>query len=82
MSETIAIAKLKSSDWLLTWKIIEPVFRSGETYAFAPQISETDARKVWVETLSTTYIAKNNDEILGKYYIKPNQPALGSHVCN
>lgn len=82
MSETIAVAKLESSDWLLTWKIIEPVFRSGETYAFSPQISETDAYKVWVETPTATYVAKNNNEVLGTYYIKPNQPELGSHVCN
>ena len=82
MSETIAIAKLELSDWLLTWKIIEPVFRLGENYAFSPQISETDTYKVWVETPTATYLAKNNNEILGTYYIKPNQPELGSHVCN
>ena len=82
MSETIAIVKFEPSDWLLTWKIIKPVFRSGETYPFSPQIRETDAYKVWVETPTATYVTKKNNEVLGTYYIKPNQPALGSHVCN
>ena len=44
MSE--AIAKIEPSDWLLVWKIIEPVFRSGETYAFSPEISETDVNTI------------------------------------
>ena len=29
-----------------------------------------------------TYVAVADGEILGTYYIKPNQPRLGSHVCN
>ncbi len=83
MSQTIAISKIEPLDWSSVWKIIEPVFRSGETYAFSPEISETDVYKVWVETPTATYVAKNDsDEVLGTYYIKPNQPALGSHVCN
>jgi L-amino acid N-acyltransferase YncA len=30
----------------------------------------------------TTYVAVEGGEILGTYYIKPNQPGLGAHVCN
>ena len=29
-----------------------------------------------------TYVAVEGGEILGTYYIKPNQPGLGAHVCN
>ena len=83
MLNAIAINKIESSDWTLVWKIIEPVFRAGETYAYSPEISETEAYKVWVEIPTITYVVKNSDgEILGTYFIKPNQPGLGSHVCN
>lgn len=83
MPEKIAIQKIKQSDWSVVWRIVEPVFRLGETYAFSPQISESEAYKVWVEAPTATYVAKDNfGEVLGTYYIKPNQPALGSHVCN
>lgn len=79
----IAITKIKISDWSLIWSIIEPVFRSGETYAFSPEISEAEAYKVWVEIPVATYVAKDSHHnALGTYFIKSNQPALGSHVCN
>ena len=81
--KSISINKIEESDWSLIWKILEPVFRSGETYAFSPDISETEAHRVWVENPVATYVAKDNfDNILGTYYIKPNQPTLGAHVCN
>ena len=83
MSKAIAIQKIKSSDWSLVWNIIKPVFRLGKTYAYSPKISETEAYEVWVKVPTVTYVAKDdNGKILGTYFIKPNQPELGSHVCN
>ncbi len=78
----IKIRPFVAGDWDATWRIIEPVFRAGETYAFAPDITEEDAHKVWVEMPAATFVAVENNEILGTYYIKPNQPELGAHVCN
>jgi ribosomal protein S18 acetylase RimI-like enzyme len=72
--------------WASVWRILEPVFRAGETYAFSPDISEAQARHVWSEVPAATFVALNDEEargeVLGTYYIKPNQPALGAHVCN
>lgn len=77
------IRQFEEKDWDCTWQIIGPVFRSGETYVFLPEISEAEAHKVWIEIPSATYVtAGKDDEILGTYYIKANQPGLGSHVCN
>ncbi len=79
----ITIRSIEEPDWLSVWKLIEPVFRSGETYAFSQEITEAEAHKVWVEAPSATFVAKDDrGTVLGTYYIKPNQPALGSHVCN
>jgi len=79
----IKIRAFKEGDWSVTWRIIEPVFRAGETYAFSPNISEAEAHKVWVEMPSGTFVALDEDNnILGTYFIKPNQPKLGDHVCN
>jgi ribosomal protein S18 acetylase RimI-like enzyme len=77
------IRPFQDQDWPLVWKIIMPVFRAGETYAFSPDISEEEAHKVWIEKPEITYVAVGEDaDILGTYYIKPNQPTLGAHVCN
>lgn len=79
----MVIRDYKSTDWPRLWPIIETVLRTGETYAFPPEISEQEAQKVWIEIPQETYIALDeNEEILGTYYIKPNQPGAGSHVCN
>jgi len=77
------IRKYQESDWVQVWPIIKQVFRAGETYAYSPDITEQDSHNVWVEMPEQTYVATSEqNEIIGTYYIKPNQPGLGSHVCN
>ena len=77
------IRRFKSSDWPAVWAVIGPVFRAGETYAFSPEISEEEAHAIWVEIPRATYVdVEDGGKVLGTYYIKANQPALGSHVCN
>jgi len=79
----ITVHPMQENEWLAVWRLIEPVFRAGETYAFSPEILEDEARKVWLATPTATYVAKDDEgNILGTYFIKPNQPGLGSHVCN
>jgi len=83
LRQMIKIRPFEEADWAATWQIIEPVFRAGETYAFSPDITEEAAHNVWVETPSATFVAAvENNEIVGTYFIKPNQSALGAHVCN
>jgi len=81
------IRKYKESDWKYLWPIIEKVFRTGETYPYSPDITEDEAYSKWIETPQETYVCldvcnENDNKILGTYYIKPNQPTLGAHVCN
>ena len=77
------IKKYQEAEWNQLWSIISTVFREGETYAFSPDITEDEAHSAWIESPTDTYIAVDNDNvILGTYVIKPNQPTLGSHVCN
>ena len=81
------IRKYKESDWEQLWPIIEKVFRTGETYPYSPNITEKETYLKWIEAPQETYVCfdvstEHGDEILGTYYIKPNQPTLGAHVCN
>jgi ribosomal protein S18 acetylase RimI-like enzyme len=77
------IRSFEDQDWAAVWRIVKPVFRAGETYAFAPDISEAEARQVWIEAPMATFVALGeHEDMLGTYYIKPNQPGLGDHVCN
>jgi RimJ/RimL family protein N-acetyltransferase len=77
------IRKFNKADWSALWKIIEPVFRAGETYVFSPDITEDETYKIWIDLPEETFVAVDEkNHIIGTYYIKPNQPGLGSHVCN
>jgi len=78
----ILIRPYTASDWPAVWAIIRPIFHAGKTYAFS-NITEIQAEDFWVRNVSATFVAVDeNDCVLGSYYIKPNQPLLGAHICN
>jgi RimJ/RimL family protein N-acetyltransferase len=77
------IRELRESDWPRLWPLLRDTIAAGDTYSFAPDSSETEIRRIWVESPSATFVACDDaNEILGTYFIKPNQPGLGDHVCN
>ncbi len=83
VQQMIDIKPFEEQDWPSVWRIIEPVFRAGETYPYPPDISEKEAHQTWIVVPAATFVAVDaNNDILGSYYIKPNQPGLGAHVCN
>ena len=76
------IRPFESSDWPGVWAILEPIFRAGETYAFPTDIDEGDARAAWIDKPAATYVAEDDGRLVGTYYLVPNHPGRGSHVCN
>jgi ribosomal protein S18 acetylase RimI-like enzyme len=83
MQSTESIRRFQSADWPAVWSILRTTFATGDTYAFAPASSEAEIRKVWIEVPAASYVACTpSGEVVGTYYLKPNQPGLGSHVCN
>lgn len=77
------IRKAEAADWPAVWRIIEPVFRRGDTYSVSPAITEDEAREYWLERPQATFVATDDDgALLGTYYLKPNQAGGGAHVCN
>ncbi len=79
----ISIRRYQDSDWPAIWPLLHATFAAGETYAYAPQTSEAQAHHSWIEAPAATYVACSGDgRVLATYYLKANQPGLGSHVCN
>jgi GNAT superfamily N-acetyltransferase len=64
------------------WAIIGPVFRAGETYSIDPDITEDAAIAYWMGADKEAFVAEDAGEIVGTYYIRPNQGGGGRHVCN
>lgn len=71
-----------AEDRAAIWAIVGPVIRTGETYALDPQMSEAEVLAYWLGTEKETFVAEADGEILGTYYIRPNQAGGGRHVCN
>jgi len=62
---------------------MEPIIRAGETYPYATDMTVDQARRMWLDATEAAYVAEDEDgQLLGTYYIKPNQPTLGAHVAN
>ena len=78
----LIISEIQDRQWPEVWAMLEPVFCAGETYPFARDISGAEAKEIWVDTPMRTYVAMQGKTVLGTFYIKPNQPALGAHICN
>ena len=78
------IRRFDDDDWASLWITLVPVFRAGRTYSYAPDISEGQAYAEWIEKPLATFVAVDEftNQLLGSYFIKPNQPGLGNHVCN
>lgn len=83
MSANVVIRPITEADWPAVWKFMEPVIRAGDTYPYAMDMTVDGARQMWIDVPEATYVAEGPDrDLLGTYYIKPNQPTLGAHVAN
>ena len=77
------IREYSPDDWPQVWPILKATFASGDTYVFDPESTEEEIQKAWVHTPQKTHVAvTQNGEVIGTYMLKPNQPGLGSHICN
>ncbi|ABD52964.1 GNAT family N-acetyltransferase [Jannaschia sp. CCS1] len=82
METGLAIRQAGVTDAPALSSLLMPVFRAGDTYTIDPDISPDDAVAYWTSPEKTTYLAQRNGQVLGTYYIRPNQGGGGAHVCN
>lgn len=76
------IRKANEADKEEVWKIIQAVISTGDTYTFAPDSPREKMLGFWFGADKETYVAVLDRQILGTFFLKSNQPDLGSHICN
>lgn len=76
--EGVEIDEAGPADWPPIWDIFRVVVGAGETYSFAPDTSEAEARRLWMTPPAHAYVAAVGGAIVGTYMIRPNQPGLGA----
>ena len=80
--DKINIRKATPQDFAGIWEIFSQVIASGDTYAHLPNTTKEEAFEYWMALGTHTYVALTNNNIIGAYYLRSNQPGLGSHIAN
>jgi ribosomal protein S18 acetylase RimI-like enzyme len=76
------IRRAQASDGPAILEIILPVIREGTTYTLDRNLSEAAALSYWINPDKDTFVAEEDNVIVGTYFVRPNQGGGGGHVCN
>ncbi|MGC2236950.1 MAG: N-acetyltransferase [Pyrinomonadaceae bacterium] len=78
----LEIRKAVEADKAQIWEIIKEIISGGDTYIFYPDTPKEKMLAYWFAEDKETYAALSENKIVGTFFIKANQPDLGSHVAN
>jgi L-amino acid N-acyltransferase YncA len=76
------IRRALESDFAAMWPIFREVVATGETYVFAPDTPYADAFAYWFAPGVVSFVAEEDNEVIGMYKLIANQRDLGAHVAN
>lgn len=76
------IREANEADRPAVWKIIREVIAGGDTYVFDPDTPEHEMLTYWFSPEKYNYVAELDGDIVGTFWLKENQPGLGSHIAN
>lgn len=82
MLSEMLVREATANDADAIWKILEPVIRGGDTYTLPEDMNREDALAYWNSPGHEVFVAEENGEILGTYYLRANQEGGGAHVAN
>jgi L-amino acid N-acyltransferase YncA len=81
-SPALHIRPATPADVAAVVRIAREVVEDGTTYAFAPGTSDDELRAYWFNPAGVTFAARQGDDVVGCYLLRPNQPGRGAHVAN
>src|SRR5256885_10956871 len=76
------IRPASSKDHDSVWANLEPAIRSGETYTFPLDMARDHALAGWFAPGHEVFVADENSDVLGTYFLRANQKGGGAHVAN
>ena len=82
MIEIVEISAREERDFATIWPIVEQVIREGETYPFERDMSRADIHALWSNPKWRVFVMKENDAVVGTYFIRPNHAGPAAHICN
>jgi len=64
------------------WAVMEPIIRAGETYTLPRDMAKEAALAYWRSPEHEVFVAEENGEVVGTYFLQANQKGGGGHVAN
>ena len=81
-SMTTIIRPATPADHEAIWEMFHAVIEPGDSFNFDPAMPREEALAFWCKPGTHVYVAERDGAVIGSYYVRPNQPALGAHVAN
>lgn len=78
----LSVRKAEPRDAASIADIILPIIREGATYTLDANMNRDEALAYWMSPDKETFVAEDGGEIVGTYFMRPNQAGGGRHVCN
>ncbi len=82
MTNEWSISPATDADWPGIWAIFRDVISRGDTYTYAPDMTEQQAKNIWVLNGCRGFVVKHGDNIVGTFTLRTNKPGFGDHVAN
>lgn len=77
------VVEQKEEDWPEVWSVLEPAFRAGDSYPLPRDVTEASAKRYWIKLDGCNAVARDAaGEVIGVYYLRPDQGGPGDHICN
>ena len=79
----MTVREAAENDWPQIWPIFREIVREQTTFAYDPDMSEDEARRMWMlGDPARTVVAVADDQVLGTASMYPNRAGPGSHVAS
>jgi ribosomal protein S18 acetylase RimI-like enzyme len=78
----ISIRAALPTDAEFIWELLEPAIAGGEVFAIAPTASREEGLAYWMARSPWVFVAEIDGQIVGSYFLRPNQGGGGAHVAN
>jgi L-amino acid N-acyltransferase YncA len=78
----LTIRTAHADDSAAIWSILEPVIRAGDTYTLARDLDREESLAYWFSSAHEVFVAEDEGQVLGTYYLRVNQNGGGSHIAN
>jgi ribosomal protein S18 acetylase RimI-like enzyme len=78
----LRVREIAPDEFPLVWPIVQAVIAGGDVFAYAPETSLDEAKRIWTAPPTRAFVAERDGVVVGSYMLRPNQPGLGDHVAN